>query len=98
MKHKKHLFQKLLFPFLGIASLIWFLSRVIPKPSRAAYPCMRVAAPLASTFVLWLLGVGSSFLFLKKAKLYFKQTRYTTAVICIITGCITGSIFLSLPD
>lgn len=98
MTHKKHLIQKLLFPVLGIASLIWFLSRVIPKPSRAAYPCMRVAAPLASTFVLWVLGIGSSFVFLKRAKLYFKQARYTTAVICIIAGGITGSIILSFPD
>jgi hypothetical protein len=28
------------FTVMGIASLIWFLVRVIPKPSRATYPCM----------------------------------------------------------
>jgi hypothetical protein len=28
------------FAVIGIASLIWFLARVIPKPSRATYPCM----------------------------------------------------------
>ena len=36
----------------GLASLIWFLVRVIPKPSRASYPCQRAAAPLASGFVI----------------------------------------------
>ncbi|HUU21089.1 MAG TPA: DUF362 domain-containing protein [Phycisphaerae bacterium] len=50
------------FPAVGLASLLWFLVRVIPKPSRVAYPCQRAAAPLASGFVLWLLGVFGSVL------------------------------------
>ena len=43
----------------GLAALIWFLVRVIPKPSRAAYPCQRAAAPLASGFVGWAIGLVS---------------------------------------
>ncbi len=51
-----------LFSGVGLFSLVWFLARVIPKPSRAAYPCQRVAFPLASSFVVWLLAVlGSAF-------------------------------------
>jgi len=38
-----------LFPIAGLLSLIWFLIRVLPKPSRATYPCQRVAAPLSFT-------------------------------------------------
>ena len=41
----------------GAAALLWFLVRVIPKPSRASYPCQRAAFPVASGFVLWLCGV-----------------------------------------
>ncbi len=37
----------------GFVALVWFLIRVVPKPSRAAYPCQRAAFPLASAFVLW---------------------------------------------
>ena len=40
----------------GAAALAWFLIRVIPKPSRAGYPCQRAAFPVASSFVLWLAG------------------------------------------
>jgi hypothetical protein len=40
------------FPILGLFSLIWFLIRVIPKPSRATYPCQRFAAPFAGGFVV----------------------------------------------
>ncbi len=48
----------------GITSTIWFLVRVIPKPTRATYPCMRAAAPLMSGFVIYLLGIwGSAFAF-----------------------------------
>ena len=48
---------RLFLPVTGLASLLWFLIRVIPKPSRAGYPCMRVAAPLASTFIIYLTGL-----------------------------------------
>lgn len=40
----------------GLAALAWFLIRVIPKPSRASYPCQRAAFPVASAFVIWLAG------------------------------------------
>ena len=55
-----------LFPLVGFLSLVWFLVRVMPKPSRASYPCQRAAAPFASSFVLWLLGmVGIVIFFIK---------------------------------
>lgn len=95
MKRKNQLYLKILFPILGIGSLIWVLVRVIPKPSRAAYPCMRVAAPFATTFVLWILGLGSSILFLKRARSYIRQSRYLTAAVCMAVGGIMGGILIS---
>ena len=97
MKQARHFSLKVVFSLIGIGSLLWFLIRVIPKPSRAAYPCMRVAAPLASTFVLWLLGLGTSFLFLKRARAYLRQSRFVMAAAAITAGGITGGIFLSMP-
>jgi hypothetical protein len=48
----------------GLLAAIWFVVRVVPKPSRAAYPCQRVAAPAAAGFLAWcfwgLLAVGLS--------------------------------------
>ena len=49
---KNRIPYKLVFIIMGIASTIWFLIRVIPKPSRATYPCMKVAAPFMSGFVV----------------------------------------------
>jgi hypothetical protein len=53
-----HIPYKVIFFVMGIASTIWFLVRVIPKPSRATYSCMQVVAPFMSGFVTYLLAVA----------------------------------------
>lgn len=75
-----------LLPFAGLAALIWFLVRVIPKPSRATYPCQRVAFPLASGFIIWLLGLAGSTVAYHKAKRALARARYVVAAICIIVS------------
>ncbi|MBN1996431.1 DUF362 domain-containing protein, partial [candidate division KSB1 bacterium] len=72
----KKIIKKLFFPVFGFLSLCWFLIRVIPKPSRASYPCMRATAPLASSFVVWVTGLFASVLFFKKARKFLFESRY----------------------
>jgi hypothetical protein len=76
----KSVLPKIIFIALGISSTVWFLIRVIPKPQRASYPCMRAAAPLMSAFVIWLLTLSGSVVAFKKAKSHFKRARYIYAV------------------
>ena len=83
-----------LFPFTGLAALIWFLIRVIPKPSRAAYPCQRVAFPLASGFIVWLIGLAASTIAFHKAKRHLVRARYVLAAICIVIS--VASIYVAL--
>ena len=71
--------NKLAFIILGIGSTVWFLIRVIPKPSRAGYPCMKAAAPIMSGFVIYLLGLGGSVLLFKRTISKLKQARYLAA-------------------
>ncbi len=73
-----------LMPFAGLAALIWFLIRVIPKPSRATYPCQRVAFPLASGFIVWILGLAGSTIAYHKAKRALVKARYVVAAVCVI--------------
>lgn len=55
---------KIIFIITGVVALLWFLVRVIPKPSRATYPCQRAAFPIASAFVIWITAtVGGFFAF-----------------------------------
>ena len=49
---------KIGFIVISLLATMWFLFRVIPKPSRALYPCMQVAAPIMSSFVIWILTFG----------------------------------------
>src|SRR5450759_3948257 len=64
------------FILLGIIATVWFLIRVIPKPSRANYPCMRVEAPFASAFVLYLAGIATSVFAVKKIRSSFRNSHY----------------------
>ena len=71
-----HVPPYMLFIFLGIISTIWFLIRVIPKPSRATYPCMRVAAPFMSGFFVYLLTVWGLTVASRKGNWKFFKVRY----------------------
>jgi hypothetical protein len=70
------------FPATGLFALFWFVCRVLPKPSRAAYPCQRAAAPVASLFVLWVLAVLGSSVALRHARRLFSQKRWQAAALC----------------
>jgi hypothetical protein len=76
----------------GFFALIWFLIRVIPKPTRANYPCQRAAFPLASAFIAYFLGGGIIVAAFKRARLYSKRARYLLAGFCIAVGI--GAAFL----
>ena len=86
----KSFIKKLFFPLIGLLSLIWFLVRVIPKPSRATYPCMRATAPIASSFVLYVFGFLSSIFAFNKAKKYLYESRYVLFSLTCILGLFLG--------
>lgn len=84
----KHFPPVLLFSLLGIISTIWFLIRVIPKPSRATYPCMQVAAPIMSGFVVYLLSIGGIALAFQKVRQNIFKARYMAAVSFLLVAII----------
>jgi len=100
-KSAKTVLQKLkyflllcLWPILGFFALLWFLIRVIPKPTRATYPCQRIAFPLASSFIIWLLGLFGSAAAFRKARSSLLRSRYLVGFLCIVVSI--GCIWLSL--
>jgi hypothetical protein len=90
---KEHRFPpRLLLIVMGILSTLWFLIRVIPKPSRASYPCMQVAAPVMSGFIVYLLTMGGITLAFRKVKQSIIQRKYiATGLFLLFT--IAGLIF-----
>lgn len=72
------------FIIIGIISTLWFLIRVVPKPSRAAYPCMRTAAPIMSSFIVWVLSLTGVFSSVKFIKSSISKRKYAYASIGVI--------------
>jgi hypothetical protein len=81
--------RRITFIVLGVSSTVWFLIRVIPKPQRATYPCMRAAAPLMSTFVIYLLTLSGSVLAFRKARGHFLKAKYLYAAVFSVIA-VTG--------
>jgi hypothetical protein len=91
-----HFPPKVLFFIMGILSTIWFLIRVIPKPSRATYPCMQVAAPIMSGFVIYLISLGGISIALRKARQNLSKARYLAAGLFVVVAA--GWALLSITD
>lgn len=88
-----------LLPIAGLVSLVWFLLRVIPKPSRALYPCQRLAMPLASGFVAWLIGLVGAMVAFRKAKGLLRQSRWPLAVACLMAAMVFGAVaVMNMPE
>ncbi len=91
VKFENKWFYYLAFPILGILATIWILVRVIPKPSRLSYPCMKVAMPFATTFLTFIGGLLISFFSLKKLRenLQSKNFKFMFTgflALCMVAG------------
>jgi len=96
---KKCYWVRWILPITGLSALIWFLIRVMPKPSRATYPCQRVAMPLASGFVAWLLGLVVFVTAFKKARQLLKESRVALACLSLVIAGVMGIVSLTnLPE
>jgi len=84
---------KLVFIIMGILATAWFLIRVIPKPSRAAYPCMKAAFPVMATFILWLTSFTGAFVAFKTAGKLMRRSRYL-ATLTVFIGALALSMVL----
>lgn len=97
--HKKNsLWGKLVFVFLGVVASAWFLIRVIPKPSRASYPCQRAAFPIASGFVIWLTGMFTSILAFKYLGKKFIKYKIVVNSLSIASAIVLVGWFSIMPS
>lgn len=78
--------NKVVLIIIGLLSTIWFLIRVVPKPSRATYPCMQATAPFMSGFVAYLLGIGGGTFALHSFTKAFLRSKYALSIIFLMTA------------
>jgi hypothetical protein len=86
---------KFVFIATGLLATIWFLVRVIPKPQRATYPCMRAAAPWASGFVIYLLGLSASVVSFRRFRQSMVSGKYLIGILFLVL-CLSIALF-TLP-
>ena len=90
---RNHRWFSWILPAGGLLALLWFLLRVIPKPSRATYPCQRATFPIASGFVIWLAGALGSVAAFRRARRCLVRSRYVLCAALLVVG--VGSIWLA---
>ncbi len=90
---------KIIFLTLGILTTIWFLIRVIPKPQRAAYPCMQASAPFMSGFVIYLLSLTGTLKAVSLARLNFRKAKYLYFAVFLVVAAIGSfALFVHNPE
>ena len=77
--------------FAGLAACVWYLFRVIPKPSRAAYPCLRAAAPLRIGFLAYCAALAGYAFSFAKAKSLLRAKRHSWAGLFFVVFVFIGS-------
>jgi Domain of unknown function (DUF362) len=75
---------------LGFLSLAWFLIRVVPKPTRATYPCQRAAAPMAAGFLAWLAGLAAPAVLFRRARALSSAGRWRAAWLALAVAAVAG--------
>jgi len=93
---KKIIFRIIYF-VIGLGALAWFLIRVIPKPSRATYPCQRAAFPIASGFIIYVAALLSSAFALNKLRNQWKLKKNFAASLSLMV-LIFSSFFILQSD
>jgi hypothetical protein len=79
-------FYKILFFIAGILSLLWVLIRVIPKPGRVRYPCMKATIPIAYSFIAYLLSLAGSVVFFRRAVSTFRARQFRYGVFILLAA------------
>lgn len=97
--NKKNVALKICFPLLGIVALVWFLIRVVPKPSRIEYPCQQIAAPIAFSFVAFisstLVGVET---WKRFRSLWYSRRFYLGLSVLSIGVLLSGTLYVMSVD
>jgi len=84
--------SRFIIPFIGFAALLWIILRVISKPSRINYPCVKAAMPFAAGFIQNLTVFLISLFAFTRIKKSFPKNQYVLAAL-LVTFTIGGTYF-----
>lgn len=82
--------MKRLGPLVAIIALIWFIIRVVPKPSRITYPCQQVATSIISSTVVFLASIFGITTLFRKFSPFIKKYSLMICGLFVIAGISLG--------
>ena len=82
-------------PLIAFIAFLWFVIRVIPKPSRIRYPCQRAAFPLAMGFIAWVIGIFSMSFSIHSIIKNFKENNHLSILMFLLILIIASGFFVS---
>ena len=93
----------ILFHIVGIACIIWFLVRVLPKPDRIYYPCQQMSITVASSYIifwsiLWSVLFHGLALWLRRVKSKTAAFLPVILVSFILIFSVSSGIFADLDN
>jgi hypothetical protein len=81
--------------FAGLAACAWYLFRVIPKPSRAAYPCQRAAAPIRIGFLTYCVALAGYAFSFTKARSLLRNKKHVLAGLFFAAAIVSLFVFIA---
>lgn len=107
--HKKGFLMKLYnrkniwFHLAGIAAIIWFLVRVVPKPDRIRYPCQQATISIALGYIafwgiLWAALFSGFTLWMRRAK--YNTTKFAPLLLIgfILVFTVSSQVYANFDD
>jgi len=95
---KKEKISRILFPLIGIAAIVWFLVRVIPKPTRAEYPCQKAAIGIGGSFIAYLISLIASFGIFTKLRKNHSILAYLSVFVFVVVGATIVVVYAISPN
>ncbi len=82
------------FLLTGFLALAWYLIRVIPKPSRAQYPCQQASSALGLGFLVYLASLAGSIFSYRKARTFFKNSKNVYGMLFLAISALSFFVFV----
>jgi hypothetical protein len=79
---------RLAFIITGLFAMLWVLFRVISKPQRIHYPCVKAASPFMWSFLSWLFTMGSGIFLFNKSREAMQRKAIILSVLFFIAASV----------
>ena len=94
VKFNANWYSFILLPVIGFLATVWVLYRVVTKPSRLSYPCVKAALPISSSFLIVVGGMLTSMFSAKQIKTLLSNKKVNYPLVSLFVVVFFVGIFM----